>query len=348
MEALMAGQPLKFAVIGLGMASKPHLSALLQLADSIEVAGVYARNADRRKEVSDNWGWPQFESLEEIAASDIDATLIITPPNARINVVRTIAASGKAILMEKPVERDLKRATELVEICEIANVPLGIVLQHRFRAGAEAMTTKIHSGEVGDVLSVRATLPWWREQSYYDQPGRGTYAKDGGGVLITQAIHVLDLMLSLTGPAHEVVAMTGRTKQHQMEAENFATAGIRFENGAIGAVIATTASFPGHAEMLELDCERASMRLIAGELTVHWRDGRVETVGDLSGTGGGKDPMDFPCDWHRDLIQDFAMSLKAGTPPRVSGRAALEVHRLIDAIEKAARSGNISKVRSIV
>ena len=148
MEALMAGQPLKFAVIGLGMASKPHLSALLQLADIIEVAGVYARNADRRKEVSDNWGWPQFESLEEIAVSDIDATLIITPPNARINVVKTIATAGKAILMEKPVERDLKRATELVEICEIANVPLGIVLQHRFRAGAEAMTTKIHSGEV--------------------------------------------------------------------------------------------------------------------------------------------------------------------------------------------------------
>ena len=86
------------------------------------------------------------------------------------------------------------------------------------------------------------------------------------------------------------------------------------------------------------------MRLIAGELTVNWLDGGVETVGDLTGTGGGRDPMDFPCDWHRDLIQDFAMSLKAGTPPRVSGRTAFRgVHCLIDAIEKAARSGKISK-----
>ena len=343
----MAHSRLKFAVVGLGMASKPHLAALLQLSDIIEVAGAYSPSADRRSTMSRQWNLPQFASLDEIVQADIDAAIIITPPNARIEIVRALASAGHAILMEKPIERDLKRAVELVEICETAKVPLGIVLQHRFRAGAKAMAAKIHSGEAGEILSVRVALPWWREQSYYDQPGRGTYEKDGGGVLITQAIHVLDLMLSMTGQVSEVVALTGTTKRHRMEAENFATAGLRFENGALGSVFATTASFPGSAETLEVDCEHASMRLVAGELTVQWRDGRVETTGEVTGTGGSSDPMDFPCDWHRELIQDFSASLKAGTPPLVTGRMALDVHRLIDAIKTAAKTGKVSRIEKV-
>ncbi|MCY4335174.1 MAG: Gfo/Idh/MocA family oxidoreductase [Litoreibacter sp.] len=190
----------------------------------------------------------------------------------------------------------------------------------------------------------RIALPWWRDQSYYDQPGRGSYATDGGGVLITQAIHVLDLMLSLTGPVEQVSAMTATTPLHQMEAEDFAVAGLRFESGAVGSLVATTSAFPGGPETLELDFAHAALRLCAGELTIHWRDGRVETLGEVTGTGGGSDPMDFPCDWHRDLIADFANALRTGRAPRITGREALKVHRLIDAIERAAQSGSVVDV----
>lgn len=340
----MSNPPIKLVVIGLGMASKPHLAALKQLAPGVEVLGVYARSPERRAQVSQASGWPAFDSLADIAASDADGAILITPPNGRTESVAALAQAGKAILTEKPVERDLARATKIVELCETAGVPLGLVLQHRFRAGAEALSALIASGKAGRVNMVRVTLPWWRDQTYYDQPGRGRYDVDGGGVLLTQAIHVLDLMLSLTGPVSEVSAMTATTDLHRMEAEDFATAGLRFESGAIGSVVATTSAFPGDAETLILDCEHASLQLTAGELVVHWRDGRTETVGEVTGTGGGSDPMDFPCDWHRDLIADFAEALRQGRPPRITGREALHVHRLIDAIERSARSGSVAQV----
>ena len=145
----MSSRPIRLAVIGLGMASKPHLAALKQLAPNVEVAGVYARSPDRRAEVSQSWGWDAFASLDDIAASSADGVIVITPPNARAEIVEALAAAGKPILMEKPIERDLSRATALVEACEAAHVPLGIVLQHRFRAGAEALTRLAASGDLG-------------------------------------------------------------------------------------------------------------------------------------------------------------------------------------------------------
>ncbi len=331
---------MRLAVIGLGMASQPHLAALLQLAPEVTVSGVFTRNEARRNEVAQDLGVKAYGNLQEICNdSAVDAALIITPPNARIEIVRELAATGKHILMEKPVERNLSNAREIVEICDAAGVTLGMVLQHRFRQGAQALTGMVHNGQLGKICVVRVTMPWWRDQSYYDAPGRGTYAQDGGGVLITQAVHILDLMLSLTGQAREVQALTRTSGLHQMEAEDFATAGLDFSSGAVGSVVATTASFPGVAESLEIDAEQASVRLVAGELAIYWRDGGVETIGELTTTGGGSDPMDFPCDWHRDLIRDFANSVKGGTAPRITGREALKVHQLIEAIERSSRDG---------
>lgn len=339
----MEQKTVNLAVVGLGMASKPHLAALSQLVDSdtnIAVKGIFTRNEQRRFEVSQQWGFDTYDRIEQIAQdSNVDAVIMVTPPNARLKMVQLFASAGQHILMEKPVEWNFKNALTLVETCESKNVLLGMVLQHRFRKGAEAITELVNSGKLGKIALARVLLPWWREQSYYDAPGRGTYDVDGGGVLITQAIHVLDLMLSLTGPAKSVQAMTGTTPFHTMEAEDFATIGIIFESGAMGSVVATTASYPGGAEVLQIDAEHASVKLEAGELTINWRNGKVETIGEITGTGGGADPMDFPCDWHRDCIADFVDSIRHGHSPRITGRDALEVHKLLEAITVSAKQG---------
>ena len=112
---------------------------------------------------------------------------------------------------------------------------LGIVLQHRFRAVAERLADRLASGALGTIAAVHIAVPWWRPQGYYDEPGRGTYARDGGGVLISQAIHTLDLALSLAGPVDEVVAVAGTTALHRMEAEDFVAAGIRFAERGVAA-----------------------------------------------------------------------------------------------------------------
>ncbi len=331
---------MKVAVIGLGMASTPHLEALSLLAPDVRLTGVYARTRGQRDQVATQLGVVSYASPEAIAADDdVDAVLLITPPNARMPLVKTMARAGKAILMEKPVERTLSAATQIVEICEQAGVPLGIVFQHRFRQGAQRLAQLIKTDQLGDIVAVRVHVPWWRPQSYYDAPGRGTIEQDGGGVLMTQAIHVLDYMLSIMPTVISVQTLMATTALHAMECEDFSVSGLHFENGAIGSVVATTASFPGGAETIEIDGTSGSARLEAGELNVSWHDGSTQHVGELSGTGGGADPMAFPCDWHRDLIADFAATLKSGASPSVSGRKALEVHRLIDAMQQSSQTG---------
>ena len=332
---------MKVAVIGLGMASQPHIDALAALFPDVCLQGVFTRGAKRRDEVAAKTGVRSYASLEAIASDDsVDIVLINTPPDARIPLVETFSAAGKAILMEKPVERTLDAATRIVEICEAADVPLGIVFQHRFRKGAQRLAQLIAHGELGAVSTARVHLPWWRPQSYYDAPGRGTVAHDGGGVLITQAIHVLDYLLSIMPPVVAVQTMNSTTAIHAMECEDFSVSGLQFSGGASASVVATTAGFPGRAETIEIDGTLGSAKLEAGELQVHWHDGREERLGEVSGTGGGADPMAFPCDWHRDLIADFASAVANGSAPQVTGRDALKVHRLLDAMQHSAQTGH--------
>ena len=328
------------AVVGLGMAAKPHALALLDLADRIEVRGCYARSASSRAAFAESYGLPVVDDLDVLAADPgVDALLLITPPDAREEIVARFAGAGKHVLSEKPLERTTPAAERIVDLCEAADVQLGVVFQHRFRATSEALAGLLAEGALGRIETVDARVPWWRDQSYYDVPGRGSYARDGGGVLISQAIHTLDLMLSLTGPVQEVQAMAATTGFHQMEAEDFVAGGMRFASGAVGSLMATTAEFPGSAETLILGCERATAELASGVLTLRWRDGRTERIGEEAGTGGGADPMAFPYDWHKALIADFADAVTTGRPPRVTGTDALRVHRLITALETSAREG---------
>lgn len=335
------------AVVGTGMAATPHARALQDLAGSIDVRGVYSRDAEKRRAFAEKFGFPPAESIDALADDpSVDGVLIITPPNHRLEIVRRFAKAGKHVLMEKPVERTTEAAEEIVRICEDNGVRLGIVFQHRYREASSRLRDLVDTGALGEIGLVRANVPWWREQAYYDEPGRGTYARDGGGVLISQAIHTLDLMLSLTGPVAEVQAVAATTRFHSMESEDFVAGGMRFASGVPGAVMATTASFPGDAESITLDCDHASALLQSGTLTVKWRDGRVETFGEEGGTGGGADPMAFPHGWHRDLIAGFVDAVSAGRDPVPSGRDALHVHRLVDALVASSRERRAVEIQS--
>ena len=324
-------------VIGLGMASLPHGKSLEALGDRVTVRGVFSPSAARRRDFAERFGFPAVERAQDILDDPaISVVLLLTPPNARRELVEALAARGKHILMEKPVERTMAAARDIVERCEGAGVRLGIVFQHRFREASLALRRKLEDGELGEIRAVQLAVPWWRPQSYYDEPGRGSYARDGGGVLISQAIHSMDLMLSLTGPAAEVAAIAGTSALHRMESEDFVGAGLRFENGALGSLVATTACYPGSQETITITGDKGTARLEGGELTIGYLDGHKEHIGETTGSGGGADPMAFPHDWHQRLIEDFLDALDDGREPCPNGRDALEVHRLIDALMLSA------------
>ena len=333
------------AVVGLGMAAKPHALALQELDDLIDVRGAYALSSESRRKFCDTYGFPNADDVHELANDPtVDALLLITPPNARLDLISLFANQSKHILTEKPLERTTKAAEDLVNVCDNQGVSLGVVFQHRFRAASEALTNLLADGHLGNINVVNAQVPWWRDQSYYDEPGRGSYGRDGGGVLISQAIHTLDLMVSLTGPVASVQALCSTTPFHRMEAEDFAGGALEFESGAVGSFFASTTNYPGDAESIQLNCDKGSASLKSGVLTVNWRDGRIEKFGEKANTGGGSDPMAFPFEWHKSLIADFAQSVLEGRPPRVTGHQALDVHRLITAIESSSRSGQQTKI----
>ena len=325
-------------IIGLGMASLPHGKSLEALSDRVTVHGVFSPNEQRRRDYGDRFGFPVAERIDDILADPaISAVLLLTPPNARLDLVDALAARGKHILMEKPIERTTAAARKIVERCDLAGIKLGIVFQHRFREASLSLRQKLEAGDFGTIQAVQLAVPWWRPQNYYDEPGRGTYARDGGGVLISQAIHSLDLMLSLTGPVKEVAAIAGTTGMHQMESEDFVGGGLYFETGAIGSLVATTACFPGTQESIIITAEKGTATLVGGELSIAYQDGRTEHVGETTGSGGGADPMAFPHDWHLCLIEEFLDALDEDREPSPNGREALEVHRLIDALLLSAR-----------
>jgi len=329
----------RIAIIGLGMAVSPHARSLRDLADRVDVVAAVSRTPARRDAFAAQFDFPVSGDVEAIVGDDsIDAVLILTPPRTHLPLVERFAAAGKHVLLEKPLEADTVRAESVVDACERNGVMLGVVLQHRFRPGARALARCIAEGRLGDIAAASVSVPWWRPQSYYDAPGRGTLERDGGGVLLTQAIHTLDLFLSVAPPLAEVAAYAGTTRLHRMETEDIACAALRFGNGALGTLDATTASYPGFPERIDIVGTRGTARLCAGSLELCFHDGQRESAGERAASGGGADPMAFSHDAHRALIGEFLDALDAGRPPVNDGRAALAVHDLIDAVLASSKA----------
>lgn len=338
-------------IVGAGMVAETHIRALQDLRGKARIVGVHARHAERLAAFCVRNDVPAAPDFDALAGSpDVQVMLVLTPPHAREDIVSRTVARGKHILMEKPVERTTANAAAIVEQVETAGLTLGIVFQHRFRAASIKLQEFIRNGRFGRLCAVRVAVPWWRPQSYYDVEGRGSYQRDGGGVLISQAIHTLDLMQTFAGRVAHVQAVTATTGLHRMESEDFVAGGLVFESGAVGSLVATTASFPGEAESIALDFEHASTRLQSGVLAIHYHDGRDESFGQSASTGGGSDPMAFTHDWHRSLIEDFLDAVRDHRAPAVTGRAALETHRLIDALVLSAQEGrrvDLNEIRSM-
>lgn len=325
---------LGIGIIGLGMACRPHAQALLLLADEIEVFQAYSPSADRRAAFAKSFGLPIADNIEAVFSDPrIDAVFVLTPPNTHLEIVQMAASAGKHVLLEKPVEISVDRAEQLVAAADAAGITVGIVLQNRFRPAAVKLKAVIDDGRLGHLVQVSARTNYWRPQSYYDEPGRGTFARDGGGVLMTQAIHNLDLLVSLIGAPEIVTGFVHTSPIHTMESEDVAVATVRFHNGALGSIAATTCAFPGYEDVIEITGSKGSCSLRGGQLEIRLHDGSViDFLCTDSGTGSGADPMGFSCQAHQALIRDFADAIIRGRKPAASGRDVLTIHHLIAAI----------------
>ncbi|MGL4441350.1 MAG: Gfo/Idh/MocA family protein [Bosea sp. (in: a-proteobacteria)] len=328
----MSKRRVTIGIIGLGTGAAPHLKSLADFADLMPVSLAATPSAERAKA---RLGLPFPVTTDVMAVidhPDIEAVIIITPPNTHRELTLACLRAGKHVLIEKPIELTADRGQDMVELATACGLRLGVMLQHRLRPGALRLRAAVESGELGNILSASAIMNWWRPQAYYDEPGRGTLARDGGGVLLTQAIHTLDLFRSLVGFSGVDAAQVITTGAHRMETEDHVNALIRLANGAPGVIIASTAAYPGSPERIEIFGTRASASLIGGALTISHLDGTFEHIEAEGRSGSGAGIMDFPHDAHRAVIADFGDAVREGRDPAIPGREAVISQRFIEAI----------------
>jgi len=330
------------------MVAGTHLAACAHTQDKLKLKGLLSRGGPRAVKLAEEAAGQLgqvlmlYASIDQLAADEaVDFAIIATPPNAREDIIAPLAEAGKHILLEKPIGRTALEAEHIVSICRDAGVQLGVVFQHRARLASRKAQELVLSERLGQLGVVEISVPWWRDQQYYDEPGRGTYERDGGGVLISQAIHTIDLALSLTGPVSSVSAMAATSRFHSMESEDFVVAALQFANGAVGSMRASTASFPGGSETITLHFDNASLHLESGELVVSYRDGSQQHVGEQSSTGGGADPMAFTHHGHQQVLENFIDTLNGEADILASGNDAINAQRLIDATLLAAKSHTV-------
>ena len=330
------------AVIGLGPAAEPHAKSLIDLADRVDVRWAATRSEARLRAFAARAPFPLTTDID-MAINDpaVAVVMVLTPPGAHGDIAARAFAAGKHVLVEKPLALTTADAERLVAAGRASGRRLGVVLQQRFREGAVKLGAIAASGRFGAVVAASMHVPWWRPQSYYDEPmegpGRGTLARDGGGVLLTQAIHSLNLFQSLVGVRRVVASQVRTTALHRMETEDYVSALVELDDGAPGTITATTACYPGRPERIEIIGTLGHATLEGAAMHAVFLDGSTETHATTESTGGGANIMDFPNDAHRALLADFLDAIEQDRDPRVTGEDALNTQRLIDAILAAAR-----------
>jgi predicted dehydrogenase len=322
---------LGMALVGLGAATQPHLRSLQDLNARIDLRYAVTRqpHPDRIEPYTGPVRW--VSTLDEaLADPQVQAVIVATPPATHLDICRRCLAAGKHVLLEKPLELNLERSKQLAALARQSGLQLGVVLQHRFREASLVLQKVLDTGRLGDIQAASVRVPWWRSQAYYNELGRGTLARDGGGVLLTQAIHTLNLFQSLVGVQSVTASVVRQTRLHQMETEDHVSALLVLGNGAPGDLMVTTAMYPGFPETIEIIGTLGSARLTGADLQVQFLQGEPLTVRSQGGTGSGANMMDFSHEPHRALLSDFLDAITHQRAPRVTADDALKTHMLID------------------
>lgn len=318
------------AVIGCGDVSVVHLAAIERLG--LKLAGVCDTDPGRRAAAAERYGVPGFaDHREMLAAVRPDAVHVCTPHDQHVAVAVDCLRAGVAVLVEKPVAHTVEEAGELVAAADAhPGVKAAICLQNRYNLAARHAYDRLRSGELGAVRGGSATVFWHRDEAYYRaRPWRGRRRHSGGGVLINQAIHTLDLMEWLIGDVRRVRGHAGRyALDGAVDVEDTAHLQLDHDGGARSVVFATVANATDSPVTIEIVTERATL-LIRGDLTVTFADGSVETVAERLPDGGGRSYWGAS---HELLIADFYRTLHDPEPFWIGPREGLRSLRLIQQI----------------
>jgi UDP-N-acetyl-2-amino-2-deoxyglucuronate dehydrogenase len=357
MSSKHASSPVTFALIGCGNIAPTQAKALQALAPAAQLVACCDEVPERAEQFANEYGiavstWPEI-----LADPQIEAVTLCTPSGLHAKLAIEGLAAGKHVILEKPMDVTADACDAILQAQARSGRQLGVISQHRFDPASQHVRSEIDAGCLGKLILVEARVPWFRKQEYYDSGAwRGTWALDGGGCLMNQGIHTVDLMLWLCGPVESVSAQMRTAAHENIEVEDMVVATLSFANGAIGTLMASTSCYPGFPANLAIYGTEGSA-VIEGDnlktLAIRGRETlsgnaatahamQVATGGTRSATEHAVEPVIEAWKWgdaHRAQFADFIEAVRAGGKPLVDGHEGRKAVSLIRAVYQSAQSG---------
>jgi predicted dehydrogenase len=337
-----------FGVVGVGNIAPVHAQALASIPGA-KLRAFLGRRRDATQAMADRFGVDAMVDAERFfARPDIQVVTIATPNGTHAELGARAARAGKHVLVEKPIEVTLEKAHALIGACRQHGVSLGVLLQSRFLPAVRLIKRAIDNGRLGRIYMADAYVKWFRPRSYYEAAAwRGTRALDGGGALINQAIHTVDLLQHVAGPVSSVFGMTDKLRHSHIECEDAAWAVVRFRSGATGVIQASTAVAPGFLRRLELHGERGSIILEGDEITTWRLDNRGEEEAELerwraaqlTGGNGAPDPRHVDLACRERQLEDFLDAIREERCPAIDGEEGCRALEIVLGVYQSAESG---------
>lgn len=323
------------AVVGAGAIARKHAQIVSELPDAV-FAGCCDAGSGRAAALCREFGGQVYADWQPIMDDpSVDIVIVASPSGRHMEPAVAAAKAGKHVLCEKPLEITPERADAMIAAHQAAGTHLGGIFQGRFTEAFCTLKKAVAEQRFGRVTHAAISVPWWRSQEYYDGTWRGTWAIDGGGAMMNQSIHTVDLLIALMGEPVIVKALAG-TLGHVIEAEDTFAAAVRFSDGALGTIFGTTAAWPGRPRRLEISGTDGTAVMVDDALTVwDFRDRRpeddcvIQPTNGQNRSGGAVNPMDIGNLYLQRNIEAFISAVDTNTPFELDGPEAIKAVRLI-------------------
>lgn len=337
----MATDVMRLALVGGGVVARWHAEAIQRLGAPARVVVLVGRPGGSSHALAESLGVDASTSLEEVLArSDVDGVVVCTPSGMHAATAVAALEAGKHVMVEKPLDVTVTAATRVVNVARRTGLTASVVSQHRFDPASRAVHDALQSGRLGRVTSCLVSMPWWRDQGYYDSADwRGTATMDGG-VLLNQAVHSVDLMTWLLGVPDNVFCWRARLAHERIDVEDTAVATLRFPSGALGVVHATTAAYPGSGARIQVHGDNGSAVLDGDRLVT------LATAGDAD-TEVAVAPAGTPVDAFVAQYEDFIAAVSEHRAPLIDVATGVETLAVIQAMYDSAATGRPCPVQTV-
>ncbi len=327
-------------MIGTGAISHKHAQVYQNIGFELTVCTDIFEASGRR--FAEQYGCEFVPAYEDVCRHPkVDYVDVCTFPDFRLEPIEICAQTGKHVQVQKPISTNLETARRMIETARRGNILLGVVSQHRFDDASLFLSKAIAGGRLGKLLQCDCYVKWYRSAEYYSRPIKGSWKTEGGGALMNQAIHQVDILRWLAGPLSEVYGMWQLGALHKIESEDVVNAVVRYASGATGVIQASTAFWPGYTERTEFHGTKGTA-VISGDKLTAWdveSDSGDPAPVSAEVASGASDPMAISLEPFERQFRDFGEAIEQHRKPLVSGEEGLQALEVVDAVYRSCRTG---------